>query len=197
MSELDCAIELLPDINSREDESIVFCPQELLSVPDLIDHIIKVHHEYLRTSLPLMRDAAEQLVLKYSSKDEDLGQLLFYFETLSSDQLEHIAKEEAILFPYIKSLYSPDGISAIKEVCFGSVKSPISVIEMEHENVHVELRTLRKVANNYRAPVGADPDVINFYKDLEALEKELQIHLYKENNILHPKAIAREDEVYS
>ncbi len=144
-----------------------------------------------------MRDVAEQLVLKYGNKDDDLDQLLFYFETLSSAQLEHIAKEEAILFPYIKSLYSPDGISAVKKVCFGSVKSPISVIEMEHENVHLELKTLRKLANNYRAPAGADFDIVNFYKNLEALEKDLQIHLYKENNILHPKAIAREDEVYS
>jgi regulator of cell morphogenesis and NO signaling len=144
-----------------------------------------------------MNVMAEIIAEDYTNTNDELNLLLFYFNKLSADQITHMEKEEAILFPYIKSLFNPDSDNPIEHVCFGSIKSPVSVIEMEHDNAVLELEYLRNLTNNYEAPEWAGPLLCNFYKDLETMEKDLLLHLYKENNILHPKAIEREAEIYS
>ena len=198
MTEPTSITQLLEEtVNQDFDTSNFYCPEESYTVPELIDHIVECHHGYMKKKLPLMREAAEEIRANSKTLDDKLEQLLFYFDQLSSDQLIHINKEEMVLFPYIKSLYNTQGSDPISSVCFGSVKSPISIIEMEHENTHLELNTLRTLANNYSIPDKSSTEIAHFYKDLEILERDLRIHLYKENNLLHPRAIAKEEEVYS
>ena len=170
-------------------------PEDALPVPELIDHIITKHHEFLRKTLLDMKIAAEIIAEDYDNIDENLDLLLFYLDQLTVEQFNHMQKEESILFPYIKSLYEEG--DPLNKVCFGSIKSPLSVMEMEHDNCLLELEQIRRLANDYQAPEWAGPLLTRFYKDLESMEKDLIEHLEKENNILHPKAIAKEREIYS
>ena len=194
MSETESIIELMGDEDFEAVNSEY--PEDALPVPELIDHIITKHHEFLRKILLDMKIAAEIIAEDYNNTDENLDLLLFYLDQLTVEQFNHMQKEESILFPYIKSLYAEDE-DPLKKVCFGSIKSPISVMEMEHDNCLQELEQIRRLANNYKAPERAGPLLTRFYSDLAAMEKDLIDHLEKENNILHPKAIAREREIYS
>ena len=192
MSEHESILQIIDEqvITDFDNESF-YCPEEALSVPELIDHIVNFHHAYMRRKFPQLIEVSRHMLLKYN--DEKLSQLLFYLDQLTSEQLCHIDKEEETVFPYIRSLF---GVGEAIIPSFGSIKSPLSIIEMEHETADQELSLLRSLTNDFTPPAWAGNDLIEFYKDLQILEKDLKLHLYKENNLLHPKAVAKESSFY-
>jgi regulator of cell morphogenesis and NO signaling len=76
---------------------------------------------------------------------------------------------------------------------FGSVKSPIHMMELEHASAGEVLRSLREDSNNYTAPGDACATFQASYLALQAFEADLHQHIHLENNILFPKAIALEN----
>lgn len=65
-------------------------------------------------------------------------------------------------------------------------------MEMEHEAVGAILAELRKLANSYTAPADGCTTFQALYQGLAALEADIHLHIYLENQILHPHAIAME-----
>ena len=93
-------------------------------------------------------------------------------------------KVRNILFPAIRTLES-QGPQAFP---FGSVANPIGMMEHEHDDAGNALRRLRELTEDYTPPQGACPTYCVMLESLEQLERDLHLHIHKENNILFPRA---------
>ena len=65
-------------------------------------------------------------------------------------------------------------------------------MENEHEDAGQALVKMRELTDQYRAPQGACNSWLALLDGLEKLDKDLRIHIHKENSILFPRAIASE-----
>jgi regulator of cell morphogenesis and NO signaling len=91
--------------------------------------------------------------------------------------LDHLYKEEAILFPMI-------------EAGAGSrAAQPVHMMEIEHEDHGQSLRMIRKLTLNFTLPPEACATWAALYRRLEEFETELMEHIHLENNILFRRAL--------
>jgi len=146
---------------------------------DLIQHILVTYHEPLREELPRLEEMARKVQKVHGEKDpETLSELVSICVDLRAELESHMAKEEQILFPIIRS---GEGAMA---------NGPISVMESEHESAGAALRRLRELTNGYTVPAEACNTWRALWHGLEALEEALHEHIHLENNILFPRALA-------
>lgn len=156
---------------------------------ELVDHIVEIHHAYLREEMPRLSQFLSKLVEVHGQRHPELAVARSTFAGLRAELESHMMKEECILFPSIKMLESSGGTAQLH--C-GSVENPIRVMIMEHESAGDALEKLRSLTNGYTPPA----DGCNTYRvtldGLRELEADLHMHIHKENNILFPRAIELE-----
>jgi len=161
---------------------------------ELAQHILSTHHEYLKLNLPALSNRLAKVVSAHGARDpEVLPRMAKVFEGLRAELELHLHKEEVILFPFIVQYGRAAARNlSVPAVPFGSIANPIAMMELEHEDAGDALGELRKLTNNFKLPPYACSTVRALYEGLEALEKDLHIHIHLENNILFPRAIALE-----
>jgi len=163
------------------------------SLARLADHIVARHHAYLREQLPRVGAVLEKVVAKHADNHPDLIELRDVYTGLWIELVNHMTKEEQVLFPYLRQLDEAlrKGQPAPRFHC-GSVRQPIHVMEDEHQSAGNALRRMRELTLGFRPP----QDVCDAYRklmnDLRSLESDLHLHIHKENNILFPRAAAAE-----
>ncbi|HWQ54141.1 MAG TPA: iron-sulfur cluster repair di-iron protein [Bryobacteraceae bacterium] len=164
------------------------------SLTALIDHIVRTHHEYLKSELPRLSEMLARVISKHNNKygqiPEQLGEI---FEGLRAELESHLMKEENVLFPLVEQMEAAAkaGVSAPPAHC-GSVNNPIRVMVHEHDSAGGALAELRAVSRNYAVPEDACNTFRALYHDLEVLEADLHQHIHLENNVLFPRAAALE-----
>lgn len=156
----------------------------------LADYIVNIHHSYVKSSLPEIIELSEKVYKVHGTQHEELLQINTLIKEINSELTSHLIKEETVLFPYIKSLVSKqqDDILPFSDN-FGSVQSPIAMMEMEHEEVGNHLLTIRRLTNDYALPLDACSSYGILYKLLEDFEEDLHMHIHLENNILFPRSL--------
>ncbi|BDU68523.1 iron-sulfur cluster repair di-iron protein [Geothrix oryzae] len=155
---------------------------------DLIQHIVATHHDYLREEMPRLEMLLEKVLRAHGERHPELERVGQLYRALVADLMPHMMKEEQILFPFIRQMEQGQTGSS----CFGSVQSPIRVMEMEHEAVGALLTELRDLTGAYTTPADGCATFRALYDGLETLERDLHLHIYLENQILHPRATAME-----
>jgi regulator of cell morphogenesis and NO signaling len=176
--------------------------QEVLSPPNyygwncgyLADYIVQMHHQYVNQAIPQILPLAQKVVELHGAIHPELVIIQGLFQQLSNEMLLHMKKEELVLFPYIKKLSQAgsDG-PGVDKSGFGWIKSPISVMETEHETAGIMVKRLSKLSNNYTPPVDACQTFCLLFDKLKAFETDIHLHVHLENDILHPKAIELEN----
>ncbi|HQU82787.1 MAG TPA: iron-sulfur cluster repair di-iron protein [Pyrinomonadaceae bacterium] len=178
------------------DESELAKIQEA-SLKDLIDHIEKTHHVFTRDEIKNLVPLMIKVANKHGEHNPYLFALEELFSELCADLAPHLLKEEQVLFPYITQLENyKNGDNFVSMPCFGSVKNPVGMMLREHDSAGDVLRKMRAVSNNYEIPEGACPSFTALFTRLEAFEKDLHRHIHLENNVLFPRAIALENEIF-
>jgi regulator of cell morphogenesis and NO signaling len=162
----------------------------------LVDYINNVHHAYLYKNLPEIKFFVDKVTNKHGEKYLYLTELWALYAELQDDLLEHLPKEENILFPYGKALLAKlKSNQALGTPFFGTVQNPISLMNDEHERAGEILHRIREITNNY-APAS---DACNSHRvmllKLSELDADLIQHIHIENNILFPKIEALEASV--
>jgi regulator of cell morphogenesis and NO signaling len=160
----------------------------------LIDHITATHHVYVRQETVRIQQLLAKVTAKHGAKHPEVTRVQEVFSALSAELTSHLMKEENILFPYIVQLEKATATGLPKpRPMFGTVKSPIHMMELEHASAGEALRSLREDSNNFTAPEDACATFQASYLALRAFEADLHQHIHLENNILFPKAIALEN----
>jgi regulator of cell morphogenesis and NO signaling len=146
---------------------------------ELVDHIVQNYHKPLHEELPRLESMAVKVYEVHKHKaEETLRGVLSTFRGLKAELDQHFAKEEAILFPMIRS---GQGFMA---------EGPIAVMIHEHDDAGAALSRLRELTGGYRVPAEACNTWRALWHGLAALETSLHEHIHLENNILFPRALA-------
>lgn len=161
----------------------------LAPVGDLADHIIRTHHDYLRTALPRLTQLTEKVRSAHGERHIELIELADIFAAFRYGLEQHMEKEERVLFPLIKQL--AQGITSSEFHC-GSVNNPVHVMEREHEEAGEALVRMRVLTNDFTAPADACNTYRAMLDALTELEADMHRHVHKENSILFPRACALE-----
>lgn len=142
---------------------------------DMVDHILSRYHAVHREQLPeLIRMARRVEAVHRESPDVPVG-LAAHLETMEAELLEHMEKEEALLFPMIKAANNP------------MVHQPIGVMREEHIHHGAQLEQLMRLSNDATPPRGACNTWRALYAGIAQLSDDLINHIHLENNLLFPQ----------
>jgi regulator of cell morphogenesis and NO signaling len=156
----------------------------------LIDNIVAVHHDYLREELPRLSLLTEKVANAHGKGDERLYRLAEVFTGFREELESHMAKEEQILYPLNKKI--DNATEPVRDHC-GSIRTPISVMEREHDDAGNDMIEFRRLTDDYTPPKTACNTFRATLDALTALEQNMHRHVHKENSILFPRAMAKED----
>ena len=139
----------------------------------LIDHILHRYHEVHRQQLPeLIRMArrVEAVHREHPLVPVGLADLL---EEMEQELLDHMAKEEHILFPMLRE---GDPIAT----------HPIRVMRHEHFSHGEQVEKLAAMTNDHTPPSDACNTWRALYAGIAQLTDDLIHHIHLENNVLFP-----------
>jgi regulator of cell morphogenesis and NO signaling len=91
--------------------------------------------------------------------------------------LEHLAKEEQVLFPMIQAGHGRHA------------SGPVQAMEHEHHDHAASLKRIRDLAHDLVPPQEACTSWRVLYLRLNQLEADLMEHIHLENNVLFPRAL--------
>ena len=168
------------------------------SLGRLTDYIVDKHHTFTRDEIKNLTPLMIKVAGRHGEHHTELYALEELFIELCNDLAPHLLKEEQVLFPYIKDLENfkiKNGKVPLS--CFGTVQNPVGMMMREHDTAGEILRSMREVSRDYEIPEGACPSYTALLTRLEAFEKDLHQHIHLENNVLFPKAIELENEIFS
>lgn len=153
------------------------------SSKEVIKHIIETHHA---DTFRLLKEIDLLMVkvfrVHFSHGPELLIKVHKLFGQLKYELEEHLLKEEEILFPM---MIKYDQVKDEDEK--RKIEEDIRMIVSEHEAAGDILKELAEVTNGYRVPEWGCISFKLLYDYLHNLEKDLFVHIHKENNILFPR----------
>lgn len=150
---------------------------DLAPLAELIDHIVGHYHARLRTEIPALIALADTVEHRHHDKPSCPRGLVAHLRQMHQAVLDHLLKEEQILFPMI--LAGRGRLAA----------PPIQVMEAEHDEHAVTLRRTRTLTADLVAPPEACATWQALYLRLTELEAELMEHIHLENNVLFRRAL--------
>src|SRR5688572_20095613 len=153
--------------------------------PLLIDFVIQHHHEYVRRSIPEIQQLLEKVCSVHGDDTPNLYTIRGNFSDLADELLQHMHKEEAILFPAMRASFYDEKNSG--ETAF-DLTAPIRVMEHEHDSAGDLIKSIRALTDNYTPPAYACPTFRMTFVMLQQFDDDLMQHIHIENNILFPKA---------
>jgi regulator of cell morphogenesis and NO signaling len=165
--------------------------------PDfLADYIFNKHHQYYYDEGPIIAGLLEKVTDHHGDRYPELREAYHLFSTLAQELSSHFAKEEKVVFPFVKALVRAKQTGNVDELKNQfSLAEPIRMMESEHEGAGEILVQLSDTTNNYTAPEGACNSFRFLYSKLKELQDDLHQHIHLENNVLFPKALALEKEL--
>ncbi|WP_420238900.1 iron-sulfur cluster repair di-iron protein [Telmatobacter bradus] len=185
---------LLDELNNVGREKPRF-DAEQATLTELIGYILTTHHAWVRAELPRLQQMAAKVTAKHGPQHPELLQMLPMVQKLASEMLDHMAKEEQVLFPYVQGLeLAQQGQSELPHACFPTVAYPIRAMEFEHEAAGALMEQFRALTRGYTLPADACPTLAGLYAGLEDYEHDLHRHAHLENSLLFPRALELESK---
>ncbi len=152
-----------------------------------VDYVIKYHHHNIRHKGPQLLALVESVTQKEAANTPSLRAVYELFRESLDDLLQHLHKEDQILYPAIYRLARREHTEM--ESCFPSIAMPIKVMMQEHEIEAEIFKQITQLTDHYQAPQEADSDYQMMLQSLASFERDLQEHIHLENNLIFPKAI--------
>jgi regulator of cell morphogenesis and NO signaling len=167
-------------------------------VPEIIDHLEQKHHTFTRTELARLEPLLNKVLHAHGDRRPELIEVARIFGELSRELEVHLQKEERILFPYLRALaLALSTGQPLRRPPFQSARNPLGVMHQEHEAAGIFLHQLRELTDAYTPPPGACPTFHALYQGLSALHEDLIEHIHLENNVLFPRALPLEQQVFA
>ncbi len=153
-----------------------------MSLSDLTSLIETRYHARLRADLPELIALASKVERVHREKASCPKGLAGMLRQLEEGALEHLAKEEQVLFPMIRAGYG------------SRAKGPVEVMEREHEDHGRAFAKLKTLTADFTPPPDACTTWKALYLRLQNFSDEFMEHIHLENNILFPRALCEEVE---
>lgn len=190
------AAKVLEDLKYMNENNTASARYDTWEADFLADYIINNHHSYVVNAISTIEHHLQKVVAAHGEKHTEVVKIESVFAELKNELLNHMAKEERMLFPYIKKMNI-----AIKNTLelpvppFGTVDNPIKVMESEHDNAGILTKKINELSGGYMPPKDACATFRVLYNELREFEDDLHVHVHLENNILFPKAKVLEERL--
>ncbi|MCB1183935.1 iron-sulfur cluster repair di-iron protein [bacterium] len=165
---------------------------QAVSLTKLTTHIVDTHHAFMKRELPRIADLLAKVRNAHEGHHPELADLAGVYGALRAEIEAHLGKEEQVLFPLIQEM---EATRQAGNAHCGSVNNPIRVMEHEHDNAGAALAKMRELTDDYTVPADGCATFAAMLDGLAAIERDLHIHIHKENNILHPRAARLESDL--
>ena len=142
--------------------------------PALIDHILTRYHAVHREQLPELIRMARRVEAVHRDHPEVPHGLADHLEVMEVELLEHMEKEEQVLFPAI-------------EARTPQMQAPIGAMREEHTGHGQMLEQLVALTHEHTPPQGACNTWRALYAGTAQLTNDLISHIHLENNVLFPR----------
>lgn len=163
------------------------------SLTNLTEHIVQTHHAYCKKELPRLSGLAAKVVNAHGGTNPELALIRTKLAQLAEELTEHLAEEEAVVFPMIQKLGGKmTGHGVQKTEPQTSIGNPLALLIEEHDNAGVLLAEIRGLSRDFITPEYACTTYHAFFDGLREFERDLHRHVHLENNILFPRAIELE-----
>jgi regulator of cell morphogenesis and NO signaling len=147
----------------------------------IIDHVISNYHRVSEEELTMLSPYVTKVSRVHGDNHPELLKVYELFYEFKKELIEHMEKEETVVFPLIKQL--ADGTVENREDAIAMIVE----LEKEHDHAGEILREIRAVTSDYTLPLDACGTYRLVYARLEALEGLTFMHVHLENNILFPR----------
>ncbi len=141
----------------------------------LVDHILQRFHEVHRAQLPELITMARRVEAVHRDHPLVPKGLAAFLQDMHEALLDHMAKEEQVLFPMLQSGGHP------------MVVHPISAMRHEHVEHGLRLDELVALTDSHTPPPGACNTWQALYAGTRQLHDDLIQHIHLENNLLFPQ----------
>lgn len=170
---------------------------EAVRLPDAWDeldaltrHIVAHHHTYVTSSVPALQQMLDKLVTVHGERHPELAALRATFRALGNDLLQHLMKEEQLLFPAIDQLARQRRGVPGAGTMFATVLHPVRVMEDDHQDAGALIERIRQLTGGYyEPPADACTTYRACFAELRRFEEDLHRHIHLENNVLFPRAL--------
>jgi regulator of cell morphogenesis and NO signaling len=181
------------DLGNRELDWL-----QTAALAEVIDYIIDKHHAYTRDEMTQLTPLMNKVATRHGDHLPSLIDLKATFQELCDEMFPHMIKEENVLFPYIEEMESRrEKKMSPAFPPFATVRNPVGMMTIEHEQAGELLVKMRELTDNYTLPDWACPSFTALYHRMAELESDLHQHIHLENNLLFPKAVAMEQELFA
>ena len=140
----------------------------------LIEHILARYHAVHREQLPELIRMARRVEAVHADHPAVPKGLAAMLEAMEAELLEHMEKEELVLFP------------AMERVMPG-VDGPVAAMREEHTGHGQALERLALLTTDHTPPAGACNTWRALYAGTAQLTEDLISHIHLENNVLFPR----------
>jgi regulator of cell morphogenesis and NO signaling len=151
-------------------------PREL-STPRLVAHIVAKHHEYLRKTLPFVRQLAAKVAHVHGDHNPKLRDLDVAVAELSDTLVPHLDDEENVLFP---TLTASEAEPAKAQKLLGEMAA-------EHLEVAKLLERIRAASEEFTLPDWACNSYRTLFSEMRQVESDIFTHVHIENHVLKPR----------
>ena len=188
-------LEQIEDLKRNEDyghtHDFNSWPLDLLA-----DHIEEKHHRYIEEKIPVLKQYLSKLCQVHGKRHPELFEISSLFNLAAGELTVHMKKEELILFPRVRSMVStgPNNDN-LYQSHWATIQNPIPAMKQDHDQEGERFRQIAALSQSYTPPADACNTYRVTYSLLHEFEVDLHQHIHLENNILFPKAEAREREL--
>lgn len=144
---------------------------------ELVAFVVDHYHARLRVELPELVALARKVEARHAERPDVPSGLAAHLHQMHAAVLEHLEKEEQVLFPLVLNGMGP------------RAAAPVRAMEQEHDDHAVNLRRIRTLTADLTTPDDACNSWQALYLRLDQLELELMEHIHLENNVLFPRAL--------
>jgi len=171
-------------------------PVHHMDAEQLMQHIQRVHHGYVRRNLPLLQELTTKVARVHGHAHPELSTIAQLVQDLASDLSEHMEQEEKVLFPSVRQLMIAATVSrASQHPCMKSVNLPVGALEDDHTRSGALMHRVRKLSADFTPPEYACNSWVVAFRKLEEFENDLHRHVHLENNVLFPMVRKLEREL--
>lgn len=169
----------LGSANGPDPEHVLFSSMDPVQ---LCNYIVIRHHFFVRQYIPVILGHLHKVASKHGERYPHTVKVYQLFQEVADDLLQHMQKEEQVLFPMI---------AAHAGAVSSRYEAPISVMEMEHEKAGELMDQIREITQDYTPPADACTTHQVTLRELRMFEEDLHKHVYLENHILFPSVTGK------
>ncbi len=149
------------------------------TLPELVAHVIDVHHTYARSAMLHIAPLASKVLALHGETHPELVRVNALFDLLCGELDPHMRAEEGALFPALLQMSQVDCAPARRD----ALRVSIAVMKHDHGGLDRVLRELRAVTAGFVAPTRCASFEM-LYMELEAFAADLGEHLRLESAML-------------